>query len=107
MKTRKDIFGARTTLQGSQGKVMYYRLDALTRYGVQSLDLRAQLRRTRPWFIRLRLGGICFIQTGQVAADLLIQGFDGFGHGGCLPGGVIRIVSHHSRKQLAGKGGVA
>ena len=38
MTTRKDIFGARTRLQGSQGEVIYYQLDALTRHGVQGLD---------------------------------------------------------------------
>src|SRR6266550_7859151 len=38
MTTRKDIFGARTTLQGTQGEVIYYQLDALTRHGVQGLD---------------------------------------------------------------------
>src|SRR2546421_417286 len=35
---RKDIFGARTRLQGAQDKVTYYQLDALTRHGVQGLD---------------------------------------------------------------------
>src|SRR5438309_8292696 len=38
MTTRKDIFGARTRLQGSQDEVVYYQLDALTRHGVQGLD---------------------------------------------------------------------
>ncbi len=38
MTTRKDIFGARTRLQGAQGEVIYYQLDALTRHGVQGLD---------------------------------------------------------------------
>ena len=38
MTTRKDIFGARTRLQGTQGEVIYYQLDALTRHGVQGLD---------------------------------------------------------------------
>ncbi len=38
MTTRKDIFGARTALQGTRGEVIYYQLDALTRHGVQGLD---------------------------------------------------------------------
>src|SRR2546421_7157984 len=38
MTTRKDIFGARTRLQGTPGEVIYYQLDALTRHGVQGLD---------------------------------------------------------------------
>ncbi len=38
MTTGKDIFGARTRLQGAQGEVIYYQLDALTRHGVQGLD---------------------------------------------------------------------
>src|SRR5438874_4460403 len=38
MTTRKDIFGACTSLQGTQGEVIYYQLDALTRHGVQGLD---------------------------------------------------------------------
>src|SRR5437667_5735459 len=38
MTTRKDIFGARTRLQGTPGEVVYYQLDALTRHGVQGLD---------------------------------------------------------------------
>src|SRR6266699_1385804 len=38
MTIRKDIFGARTRLQGTQGEVIYYQLDALTRHGVQGLD---------------------------------------------------------------------
>ena len=38
MTTHKDIFGARTTLQGAQREVTYYQLDVLTKHGVQELD---------------------------------------------------------------------
>jgi aconitase A len=38
MKTHKDLFGARTTLQGAPKQVTYYQLDALTRHGVQGLE---------------------------------------------------------------------
>ncbi|MFL5627335.1 MAG: aconitate hydratase AcnA, partial [Ktedonobacteraceae bacterium] len=38
MTTHKDIFGARATLQGSQKKVSYYALDALSRQGVKGLE---------------------------------------------------------------------
>src|SRR5213596_3934464 len=38
MTTHKDVFGARTRLHGTQGNVVYYQLDALTRHGVQGLD---------------------------------------------------------------------
>ena len=34
----KDVFGARTTLQGSYGTVYYYSLAALKERGVQNLD---------------------------------------------------------------------
>ena len=38
MAAYNDVFGARSTLQGAQGAVTYYRLDALTQHGVQGLD---------------------------------------------------------------------
>ena len=38
MTTHEDVFSARTTLQGTQRKVIYYRLDALTQHGVQGLE---------------------------------------------------------------------
>ncbi|GAC1377966.1 MAG: aconitate hydratase AcnA [Ktedonobacteraceae bacterium] len=38
MTTRKDIFGARATLQGTQQGVTYYQLATLTKHGVQELE---------------------------------------------------------------------
>ncbi len=38
MTTHKDLFGARTALQGASQKVTYYTLDALSRRGVQGLE---------------------------------------------------------------------
>ena len=38
MTTHEDVFGARATLQGTQRKVTYYSLDALTKHGVQGLE---------------------------------------------------------------------
>jgi aconitate hydratase A / 2-methylisocitrate dehydratase len=38
MSTYKDVFGARATLEGLDSTITYYRLDALTKQGVQSLD---------------------------------------------------------------------
>jgi aconitate hydratase len=38
MAAYKDVFGARTTLQGSYGTIHYYSLGALSGRGVQSLD---------------------------------------------------------------------
>jgi len=38
MTTHEDVFSARTTLQGTQRKVTYYRLDSLTKHGVQGLE---------------------------------------------------------------------
>ena len=35
---KKDIFGARATLEGISRKMSYYRLDALARHGVQGLE---------------------------------------------------------------------
>src|ERR1051326_5751190 len=38
MTTHKDVFGARTRLYETQGNVLYYQLNALTRHGIQGLD---------------------------------------------------------------------
>ncbi len=38
MSMHNDVFGARTTLAGAHGTVTYYRLEALTNKGVQSLE---------------------------------------------------------------------
>ena len=38
MTTHEDVFGARATLPGTQRKVTYYSLDALTKHGVQGLE---------------------------------------------------------------------
>ena len=38
MTTHKDLFNARSTLEGTYGIVTYYRLDSLTKHGVQGLD---------------------------------------------------------------------
>ena len=38
MSSYKDVFGARSTLEGVDGAITYYRLDALTKQGVQGLD---------------------------------------------------------------------
>ena len=62
MKTHKDVFGARATLQKAQSNVMYYQLDALTRHGVQSLD---QL----PFTIKIILENL----LRQAGGDLVTQ----------------------------------
>src|SRR6266704_3382590 len=38
MSAHNDVFGARTTLETTQGTITYYRLDSLARHGVQALD---------------------------------------------------------------------
>jgi aconitate hydratase len=38
MANYKDVFGARATLESLTGPVMYYRLDALTKQGIQGID---------------------------------------------------------------------
>src|SRR6266849_6819109 len=38
MSAHNDVFGARTTLETTQGTITYYRLDSLARRGVQALD---------------------------------------------------------------------
>jgi aconitate hydratase len=38
MSTYKDVFGARSTLEGVDGAITYYWLDALAKQGVQGLD---------------------------------------------------------------------
>ncbi|HEY6408029.1 MAG TPA: aconitate hydratase AcnA [Ktedonobacteraceae bacterium] len=38
MNANKDVFGARTTLQGVSRKITYYQLDALTRQGIKGID---------------------------------------------------------------------
>jgi aconitase A len=38
MTANKDLFGARTTLQGVSRKITYFHLDALTRRGVKGID---------------------------------------------------------------------
>jgi aconitase A len=38
MSAQNGVFGARTTLETTQGKITYYQLDSLTRHGVQGLD---------------------------------------------------------------------
>ncbi len=38
MSTYKDVFGARAALEGLDGTITYYRLDALTKQGVRNLD---------------------------------------------------------------------
>ena len=38
MATYKDVFGARSTLEGFNGPLFLYRLDALTKHGIQGLD---------------------------------------------------------------------
>src|SRR5437773_7775328 len=38
MSAQNGVFGARTTLETTQGKITYYQLDSLTRRGVQQLD---------------------------------------------------------------------
>jgi len=38
MSTYKDVFGARAALEGLDDTITYYRLDALTKQGVQNLD---------------------------------------------------------------------
>ena len=38
MSTYKDVFGARTLLEGVDDTISYYRLDSLIKQGVQGLD---------------------------------------------------------------------
>src|SRR5438034_6690408 len=38
MTANKDVFGARTTLQGVSRKITYFHLDALTQRGVKGID---------------------------------------------------------------------
>src|SRR5256885_9032553 len=38
MTVYKDVFGARATLEGAQGPLTYYRLNALVEHGVQGLE---------------------------------------------------------------------
>src|SRR6266852_8945737 len=38
MAANKDLFGARTRLQGVSRKIMYFHLDALTQRGVKGID---------------------------------------------------------------------
>src|SRR6266699_1774419 len=38
MTTQNDVFGARTTLKGVPGSIIYYQLDALTKRGVSGLE---------------------------------------------------------------------
>src|SRR6266702_4526057 len=38
MSAHNDVFGARATLETTQGTITYYRLDSLARHGVQALD---------------------------------------------------------------------
>ena len=51
---------------------------------LQGLDLLAQLRGARPWFIRITVGGIGFIQLVQIAIDLFLNRFNRFGQTRCV-----------------------
>ncbi len=39
MTTHNDLFDARTALESTAGTIIYYRLEALTKWGLQGLDL--------------------------------------------------------------------